>query len=47
MNYIDVYNTFLELKEILNQKKDAIIKKDLEVLEILMNVEEEKNTKKS
>lgn len=32
MNYKEVYNTFLELKEILNQKKEAIIKKNLEVL---------------
>lgn len=32
MNYKEVYNTFLELKEILNQKKEAIIKKNLEAL---------------
>ena len=32
MNYNDVYNSFLELKDVLNQKKEAIIKKDLEAL---------------
>jgi len=32
MNYNDVYNTFLELKEVLKTKKEAIIKKNLEVL---------------
>ena len=32
MNYNEVYNTFLELKEILLRKKEAIIKKNLEDL---------------
>lgn len=32
MNYNEVYNTFLELKEVLKTKKEAIIKKNLEVL---------------
>ena len=32
MSYSEVYNSFLELKNVLNQKKEAIIKKDLEVL---------------
>lgn len=34
MSYSEVYNSFLELKEILNQKKEAIIKKDLETLNL-------------
>lgn len=32
MNYNEVYSSFLELKEVLLNKKDAIIKKNLEVL---------------
>ena len=32
MNYNEVYATFLELKEVLLNKKEAIIKKNLEVL---------------
>ena len=32
MSYNEVYDSFLELKNILNQKKEAIIKKDLEIL---------------
>lgn len=32
MSYNEVYNSFLELKNVLNQKKEAIIKKNLEVL---------------
>ena len=32
MNYNEVYATFLELKEVLLRKKEAIIKKDLEIL---------------
>lgn len=32
MEYIDVYNAYKELEENLLQKKEAIIKKDLEVL---------------
>ena len=34
MNYNEVYATFLELKEVLLNKKEAIIKKDLEVLNL-------------
>lgn len=34
MNYSEVYNTFLELKEVLLKKKEAIIKKDLETLNV-------------
>ena len=32
MNYNEIYATFLELKQILLNKKEAIIKKDLETL---------------
>ena len=32
MNFNDVYNAFLELKEVLKTKKEVIIKKNLEVL---------------
>ena len=32
MNYSEVFDTFLELKNILENKKEAIIKKNLEVL---------------
>ena len=34
MNYSEVYNIFLELKDVLLAKKEAIIKKDLEALNI-------------
>ncbi|MBR5305039.1 MAG: hypothetical protein IKU37_09465 [Candidatus Gastranaerophilales bacterium] len=34
MNYNEVYATFLELKEVLLNKKEAIIKKNLEVLNL-------------
>ena len=36
MSYNEIYNSYLELKNILIAKKEAIIKKDLETLNLII-----------